>query len=232
MTEPRPREGGDASFEREFGGGFDALRTRKRDCPGAGLLARYLEGETSEEETAAIRQHLGVCGVCDLLVERMKAFDEASHPAPGSRMLGWLRTPALAYVLVALLLYPAYLGTFGRRRAAEVKPVIPGQPPLGVEPAKVLELSPERGGKIRVSPGERDKVFVLSFFVPVRAGVRYTAAIAAEDGKTVAASRELEAHDGAGNFHLVCSRDLFPAGRYTLTVTGSEGRTFTFPFSL
>jgi len=232
MTEPRPREGGDASFEREFGAAFDALRSGKGHCPGPALLARYLGGETSEAETAEVGRHLALCGVCDLLVERMKAFDETSRSSPGRRVLGWLRTPALAYALVALLLYPAYLGTLGRRRVAELKPVIPGQLPLGVEPANVLDLSPERGGKVRVSPGERDRVFVLSFFVPVREGVRYTAAITREDGQPVAPPRELEEHDGAGNFHLVCRRGLFPAGRYTLSVTGSDGRKFAFPFSL
>jgi hypothetical protein len=101
-----------------------------------------------------------------------------------------------------------------------------------VEPAKVLDLSPERGGKFQVHPGGRDQVFVLSFFVPVREGVRYTATITREDGQTVAPPRELEDHDGSGDFHLVCQRDLFPAGRYTLTVTGSDGRKFAFPFSL
>jgi hypothetical protein len=83
-----------------------------------------------------------------------------------------------------------------------------------------------------VSSSERDKVFVLSFFVPVRGGFRYTATITAQDGKVVAAPRELEDQDGAGNFHLVCSRNLFRAGQYTLTVTESGGRKFTFPFSL
>lgn len=232
MTDPRPRDGGDASFEQDFGAGFDALRGRKRDCPGADLLASYLSGGTSEEQSAEIRRHLAVCGVCDLLVERMKAFDKVPRPGAGKRVLGWLRAPAFAYVLVALLLYPAYLGTFGRRQVAEVKPAVPQQPPLGVEPVKMLDLSPERGAKPQLSPGERDKVFVLSFFVPVREGVRYTATITAQDGKVVAASRELEDHEGAGNFHLVCSRDLFRAGHYTLTVTESGGRKFTFPFSL
>ncbi|MEK7407511.1 MAG: zf-HC2 domain-containing protein [Acidobacteriota bacterium] len=232
MTNPRPRDGGDASFERDFGAGFDALRRRKRDCPRAEVLASYLGGEASEEESAEVRRHLAACGVCDLLVERMKAFERDPHPGPGKRVLGWLRTPAFAYALVALLLYPAYMGTLGRRRAAEVKPAVPRQPPLGVEPAKVLELSPERGAKVQVSPGERDKVFVLSFFVPVREGVWYTATITGEDGKAVAAPRQLEDHDGAGNFHLVCSRDLFRPGRYVLTVTESGGRTFSFPFSL
>ena len=72
MTNPRPRDGGDASFERDFGAGFDALRRRKRDCPRAEVLASYLGGEASEEESAEVRRHLAACGVCDLLVERIK----------------------------------------------------------------------------------------------------------------------------------------------------------------
>ena len=222
-----PRDGGDEAFEREFGAGFDALRSRRSDCPDTDLLSRYLGGETTEEESAGIRRHIAACGICDLLIERMKPFDRVPQPGPSQRVYGWLRTPALAYALVALLLYPAYLGTFGRRQAAEAP-----QPPAAVEPAKVLDLSPERGGRFQARPGERDRVFVLSFFIPVRDGVRYTATITGEDGKAVAAPRQLEDHNGAGNFHLVCSRDLFRPGRYTLTVTGSDGRTFTYPFSL
>ncbi len=232
MRDRPPRDGGDPSFDKEFGAGFEALRGRKGDCPGPDLLARYLGGETSGSQSAGIRRHVALCGTCDLLVERMKAFDREPSPGSGRRVLAWLQAPAVAYALAAALLYPAYLGVFGRRQVPDTRPAVAQPSAPGVEPAKVLDLSPERGARARVSPGESDRFLVLAFMVPVRGGARYSAVIIGEDGKAVAPPRELEDREGAGNFYLVCGKDLFPPGRYTLTVTESGGRTFTFPFSL
>jgi hypothetical protein len=60
-----------------------AIRRRKGACPETDTLTRFLAGGLSDEEAKKVKSHISACGVCDLVVEKMKGFEEvAAHDAP------------------------------------------------------------------------------------------------------------------------------------------------------
>ena len=60
-----------------------ALRRQKGSCPETDTLNRFLAGDLPEGEAEQVKSHISACGVCDLLVEKMKRFEEvAAHDAP------------------------------------------------------------------------------------------------------------------------------------------------------
>lgn len=266
----------DAAADGALRRSFQAIRKGRGACPEAELLARFLAGGLSGEESATVNAHLAACGICDLLVTRMKQFEEPAERSEAALEREWaaaerklleglearesagflrrgrrvfvalLRRPALAYALVLLLLYPAYLGLFSKRPAAGEgastrRISAPPPPSAGLHAARILDLNQVRGpggvgNTIRLGAG--DKLFILSFFVPIRTGLRYSAAITDEGGKTVTAQSELTSSDAKGNFYLVCDAQPFSGGRYMVTVeevslqTGQAGRHFRFEFAL
>src|ERR1017187_7447234 len=72
----------DPEFE-PFAPGLRSMRRRLSECPSAESLTAFLAGSLPAEETAAIRAHVAICGVCDGLLEGLKAFDEPVADAPG-----------------------------------------------------------------------------------------------------------------------------------------------------
>jgi hypothetical protein len=73
--------------EHEFGAWLKAagraLRRQKGHCPETDTLNRFLAGDLPEGEAEKVKSHISACGVCDLLVEKMKRFEEvAAHDAP------------------------------------------------------------------------------------------------------------------------------------------------------
>jgi len=181
-----------------------------------------------------------------------------SRTIPKGRVAAILRTiaaflqkPAVAYAIALILCYPAYRGITSARRPRS-RPKQRRQPPslsrkLPSRPrrrsgsaAKVFDLNAVRGNSRRsdrLELTERDKVFGLSFFVPVRGTHRYTAAIRNEAGATVGVEQELPNQE-TGNFILFCDRQLFARGEYRLSVqesdrkTGQISRTIVFRFRI
>jgi hypothetical protein len=59
-----------------------AIRRQRGECPDTEALGRFFASGLSKAEAERIRAHIAGCGVCDLLVEKMKAFEadvSASH---------------------------------------------------------------------------------------------------------------------------------------------------------
>jgi hypothetical protein len=54
------------------------MRRQKGQCPEADTLDRFLAGALSDEEAEKVKSHIAACGVCDLAVEKMKAFEEVA----------------------------------------------------------------------------------------------------------------------------------------------------------
>lgn len=157
--------------------------------------------------------------------------------------------PALAYLLVLALLYPAYRGLFRKpevvREPVRVREVVQVEKPaFDIATLRAFELkSPERtatGGRavVRLSPDEAH--FVLSFFVPIseRPEFVYDVEIRDRQGQLVAAEKAARAQDELGNFLLVCRRELFSPGEYELQVkevnkmTQAVRREFSFSFTV
>jgi hypothetical protein len=188
--------------------------------------------------------------------ERFSAFLELRakkkrepEPAPGiwKKVRAALAHPALAYLLLAALAYPAYRGLF--RKPEVVTRVVPEKqivekPALDVALLRIFKLkaaerAPGQGLSIvQLRPDE--SLFALSFFVPIseQPEVVYDVEIRDQQGRLVAMERSARPRDRLGNFLLVCRRDLFSPSEYELQVkevnktTQAVTRTFSFLFTV
>ena len=64
-----------AAFEASLHSAIRKIRQGKGECPDTETLAGFLDGRLSEAEANKVKLHLGYCGVCDLVLEKMKAFE-------------------------------------------------------------------------------------------------------------------------------------------------------------
>jgi hypothetical protein len=153
------------------------------------------------------------------LAEECRA--KAAERSKGPGRSGWgLWVPALGYGLAAVLIYPAWLGVAGRRE----KPESPAAA------ARIVDLTAVRGeaGLVVVEERAGERAVVLQFFVPVRAGERYTAEIRNSAGQVVARLGEVKSYDGNGNFAVVVEPRGLKAGRYVVVVQGGASAVFGF----
>jgi hypothetical protein len=196
--------------------------------------------------------------------ERFYAFLKSQKVSSPARVSFWERLrgvflqlvrnvvwhPALAYLLVLALAYPAYRGLF--RKPEVVTKVVPQKeivevekPALGIEAVTdFVELkSPERAASagpsiVRLRPDKPS--FALSFSVPIseRPEFVYDVEVRDSQGRVVAAEKAAQPRDELGNFLFVCRRELFSPGRYELQVkevnktTQAVTRTFSFLFTV
>ncbi|MBI1788067.1 MAG: zf-HC2 domain-containing protein [Acidobacteria bacterium] len=216
-------------FEEELGAAFRALRERRGPCPSAEALSAYQAGSLEPGEADRVRAHVAVCGLCDSLLVRLKDFDApgpppspVSWPAAERRMRArvfaganpwWRRLgglfwrPAPAYALAGIVL----LAAVAVRRIADTPPAA-----LRQHPARSIELQVSRSGE----PGAPPEDFVvLSFWIPPRPGLRYSASL---DG---APPSEIARDDGGGNFHVPYPAARAGKGRHRLLVAGTDRQT-------
>jgi anti-sigma factor RsiW len=225
-------------------------------CPESRFLDDYASGELDETETDRLDKHIAACDTCGSLMERLRAFD--SHEKPGPEWAGvsgrmearfgqflheqgnagkprersgfrkFFGNPIPAYAVMLALIYPAWLGISGSRAKQA--------PPRALEGARLIRLDATRSAQAAVGAGSNGTgLLTLSFFVPVRAGFQYRAAILDHDGKPIAGPVSIQSNDGQGDFVVVCPEiGPHPEG-VTLQVTeyggsGERLRAFSFPF--
>jgi hypothetical protein len=231
---------GDArEFERRFGSAFASLRPLAAGCPEVGVLSAFADGSLGHEETVRIEDHIAVCGLCDGLVERLKAFDSPlpsavpvmetsldGEPSPWQRFTRFLLHPVFAYTLTCSVFLFGFFGLLPTRRSATPILIPSSAPPPAPRPAYVnvptLDLDAFRGGPpphLTGVAGGGD--FILAFFIPVGPSLRYEASI---DGAPPVA---LSSYNGRGNFSLQCRRDEFTAGTHKLVITEADPDTGT-----
>ena len=109
----------------------------------------------------------------------------------------------------------------------------PGQDRFDTASIKTFDLNVTRGGqRSTVSLSPRDRLFLLSFFVPIRPGFRYHLLV---DGLMLT---EIHSYDEKGNFHIVCDRRVIGLGIHVLTITETDpearktDRSFEFSFEM
>jgi hypothetical protein len=165
------------------------------------------------------------------------------------RLKAVLVHPAFAYLVTLVLLYPAYLGLFRNPetvketvREKELVEVEKPEPAISIATLHTIKLQlAERGagsGRSAVRLSEDEPFFALAFFVPIseRPEFIYDLEVRDEQGRVVAAEEAARPQDYLGNFLLVCSRELFPPGKYELRVkeinkrAQSTRREFRFSF--
>jgi hypothetical protein len=224
--------------------GVHQLREERGPCPSAEELLAFLEGRLESEDAARVGEHVDACGVCDLALVRVRAA--LADPA-GRGMSAWrrmsdlLRNPLLAYGVAALLCYPAYVGI-----RSHPEPKIEIQPKAGTPPGTALEppvlsvpsfsLDVVRGaGREAQLPAVRlhdqDKFFLLQFFVPMKADHRYSVEIRDGAGRVTVGHQQITG-DTQGKVALMCRRESFAAGEYTVLVNEENppGPQFAFVF--
>lgn len=233
----------------------DALRRAgqfRGECPPPELLSVYAEGRADAEVESAIGRHVMLCGVCDLLVTRIREDDGAvpdavpqpaldriaatlgvSGPRPTPRLRRIFWHPAFAYTFGAVLA----LAVFAVPRTPPVPPP-PAPVPAKTAPAPLLaapriDLDSTRGSAAArlsrtVSPA------VLSFVIPIRPQTRYTATLIDAQGNPAGGERQvLPSEDGY--FYVVTDVEGLRPGAWALAVneySASGGRRFVFPFTV
>src|SRR5437016_642523 len=69
---------------------FRELEGHKSMCPGVDELEKFAAGKTSREDHRRLESHIALCGICDLLIEKVKSFDqEGGAQGPGLAPSDW-----------------------------------------------------------------------------------------------------------------------------------------------
>lgn len=234
----------------------------KPGCPSTETLSAYLAGKLPPERSAGVVAHTAQCGLCDNLLERLKVFDEPiesslsesewrslerdltadfkrrlpkTQPLERHSLLrAWFWRPALGYALAVVLSLPATLWFLRDRVPAQARPAVAAAPPSAAAWVPTLELSPTRGRQSAADALPPSDEFVLRLFVPSKMGTRYSAEIRDSAGKPLVTVHDLIISDSRGSLSLLCRRQAFPPGDYTVAVTevGGDGEPAFFPFHL
>jgi len=231
-------------------------------CPTTETLNAYLSGELGPAQSAGVMAHASQCGLCDNLLERMRAFDEpGEHPLPDSEWRGmerdltadferrlakthpperrnilrtWLWRPALGYALALMLAFPAARWFLRERPTAPFPAAVAIAGPPAAVWVPTIELNTTRDRQPTAEPMAGSDQFVLRFIVPSKKSTRFSAEIRDAAGKPVAIVRDLVTSDERGSLSLLCRRQEFAPGQYTLAVTeaGGSGEQSLFSFHL
>lgn len=196
------------------------------------LLVIYSEtkDEMRSEDLFRIEKHLESCPDCKRelqILERVNRSLKPSGKVSLLEMIGhtlrgifpkFLTRPALAYIIILLLLYPAWLGIFQLRR--EIRKM--QEPRVAQANYELIPFDARSGAKLEneIKLGPRTDVFSLSFNIPilVNENIRYDAEILDARNKTVWQKRDIKSLDEYGTFLLICHSRFFPEGSYTLKV--------------
>lgn len=141
---------------------------------------------------------------------------------------GWLRSPAVAYLLLIGLAYPAYLGITTRHADG----------PEVLEAPRSLDTGARSSGEAVVSLGD-DGGAVLTVFVPVDDRYRYRLEIRERGGDVRFVDEDVVSFDGIGTLAVYLPRGFLGAGAYEVHVGELEGadpaneiQVFRFPFRI
>jgi hypothetical protein len=161
-------------------------------------------------------------------IERASDALASIIPRPGAGLAAWLRSPAVAYLGVLALAYPAYRGLVVGAAFDERGPAVLTAP-LGID-------GPSRGDRTPVlSSTDGTDSIVVTVFVPVDERYGYRLEIVDSEGRTRFREDDARSFDAYGTFALMLPRGFLSAGEYELRVdeldeNGSPVGEFRFPF--
>jgi anti-sigma factor ChrR (cupin superfamily) len=235
------------------------------DHPAPEKLVAFCESSpaASSDENASIRAHLELCQSCAAEVETLRkinaslaadtghAADEAQTPQSFSGLSGILHrfrwfvmtgSPVPAYIVVLILIVPAYLGV--RQLLAPGEPtgiVVDSTSIRAVDSPFRLSADGERGDQERpVFQVTKGSEFALLFEVPIAedSNLRYDAELLGPERRRVWEQPGLESIDRFGTFLIVIGAPGLPSGAHTLLLherdlrAGQIRHTFRFSFGL
>ena len=204
--------------------GIREIREQRGHCPSSKDLVAFHESRLPVEDAARVRNHVEACGLCDAQLGRLEAVDR-----PLWRLVWELvQKPAFAYGLVALLLLPAYRGLVRPAGNVGIVPV----PSFSLDVVRSDSQSPF------VRLADKERFFVLSFFIPLKASPphRYEVVVVRGDQTALVPAQPLRNCDVVGNCLLLCDVALFAPGPYEVRVQekppGGGMVVHLFPFEV
>lgn len=224
--------------------------------PSAVELTAFAEGELEPSLRATIQSHLDRCGECGqivLVLEKVqmdvdspglahKVREFLASLASDWRRLWrglplWVRGPVPAYLLVLLLMYPAYIGFSGRSNLEDRMGEL--STPKLLPPPTTLDSEIERGPNERpVRIDHRDGRTVLTFFVPIAPDLYRYQIVLRRGASTILSVPDAQSFDSIGTFVLFAPEGSLEPGDYQLRVeeidrqSGATVSVASFPFAI
>lgn len=223
---------------RQFSDSFNVVGSDATNHVSPVLLTIFSENK-SELDNKIIRRiedHLVVCNECaeefrllqlvnsSLDQGSQESFIERLHQVLVNFFEGRYLRPVYAYLLILLLVYPAYLGIF--RKGSEPVEI---NEPVTVQKLFVLEAADSRsmGQSInRILLEKSPELITLSFNIPVSVDEvsSYHVFIKDMDDKTIWEEKNVIPADAFGNIIIMCSTQFFTEGNYSITAENKGSR--------
>ena len=224
---------------------YAAMDELKGACPSADELVRYQEGRLDPAGASQIGKHLVRCSDCDLQVERLTRADESIADAGSARRViaafaagrqneaYWRAIAAGALAASLLLAYPLYR----LARTPVPAPSVKIERIVLASLARAIIIPQARG----TSAGPSVKIagpessIVVTFFVPMAEGGRYSATVVDSAGRPVFPPMDVSSEVQTGNVTMTVPAALVPVGPYCIRVTlagQNDGPIALFPFEV
>jgi hypothetical protein len=235
---------------------YRAVQKQEAAHPSPELLVELSQGRSDTPELARARLHAEGCSECREVVSVLEKLETDLSGAPeptGLRKLWrqwltgmraaegglswWLSSPLPAYLLVLLLLYPAYLGLVGVDDLSERLESL--EAPTLLSPPITLKSGKERGaGEPQLQIERSGEYRVVTFFVPIAPQkYRYWVELTRE-GEQIFHDDDARSFDGIGSFALLLPEGALASGSYLLRVeevdrqSGETANVIEFAFAL
>jgi hypothetical protein len=211
MSKPFSHEPDERGFSNLLRHGIRDLREQRGLCPSSEDLVAFHESRLPSEEAARVRDHVEACGLCDVQLGKLEAANRPRRRSVSRAIWEFFQRPAVAYSLVALLLFPAYRGLTRQAEHVRIAPVARFS-------LDVVRSDSQSQKFVRLAGNE--KVFLLSFFIPLKASPphQYEVVVTHADQTAVVPAQPLRNCDQIGNCLLLCDAALFAPGRYEVRV--------------
>ncbi|NOZ61074.1 MAG: zf-HC2 domain-containing protein [Calditrichaeota bacterium] len=192
-------------------------------------LVQYAEAknELPADEKNFIEAHLKTCFQCRNELEILGKVDASLREKRWLQILlkikentntflpKTLAKPALAYIIILLLLYPAYLGIFQRKTMTE--------PGVVQQNYQLLQFNSraEEESLNEIKLDAQTDIFTLSFTLPVliSENIRYNAEIFDSADEIIWQKQGIKSLDEYGTFLIFCHSRFFRGGLYSLQIS-------------
>ena len=191
-------------------------------------LVIYAEAkhELNKDDLLQIENHLESCSDCKRELLLLDKVNQSLNPPKGFSFFEKVEQklsdifsivlikPAFVYVVILLLLYPAYLGLFKSKKTLE--------PNIAQANYELLQFDTRsdatQENEIKILP--QTEMFSLSFNIPILANenIRYDAKIFDANKKNVWRKSDIKSMDEYGTFLLICHNRFFTEGVYSLII--------------
>jgi len=190
------------------------------------VLYAESKSDLTKDEVSSIGNHLENCDHCreelQILTDVNKALSTDRKNPRSKTFIHRLKNiipsfgfkPAFAYIIILLLLYPAWLGIFRQRGSFEptvanyIFELIPSDTRSEQTEAHIVDISPAADQ------------FSLSVTIPILSDedIRYDAVILDAENKIIWRKTDIKSLDEYGSFLLICHRRFFKEGIYSMII--------------